>query len=238
MNTYTMLLWAKPNKNNIDAQATQIYRSLCVLSSNNYLKPKYLTAARKKDVSEFRLSIESIKNLILKSKDSIFPDLGSIVSFFTSLNESHSVGITIHIGNANPRFINSIVLDPIILNSYNGTEDYGISYDNLACIFKELIIIFKPFYGCVASSHNLSLYDNNFVNSLNLPQAVYDLNFWGSEIVDRINPDRSFIPNIYEFQRIEDGYYIRLQQEPIDIKNLLHIELQKQANHFLGLNPH
>ena len=117
-----------------------------------------------------------IKNLILKSKDSIFPDLGSIVSFFTSLNESHSVGITIHIGNANPRFINSIVLDPIILNSYNGTEDYGISYDNLACIFKELIIIFKPFYGCVASSHNLSLYDNNFVNSLLLCDLVrYDI---------------------------------------------------------------
>lgn len=93
IDVYMMILWAKAKEQKIDIQAQQVFDVLTHLSKVDHLKPRYLTAKKKKDVEEFGLSIENLKRLIIKKRDKQFEQLGSRFSFFTSLDESSSVGI-------------------------------------------------------------------------------------------------------------------------------------------------
>lgn len=43
---YNMILWAKANENDLDAQAKQIFDVLTLLNRIDYLKPGYLTVSR------------------------------------------------------------------------------------------------------------------------------------------------------------------------------------------------
>lgn len=67
-----MILWAKANENDLDAQAKQIFDVLTLLNRIDYLKPRYLTVSRKREV----------KDLIYRSNDKVMPALGSGFSFF------------------------------------------------------------------------------------------------------------------------------------------------------------
>lgn len=79
---YNMILWAKANENDLDDQAKQIFDVLTLLNRIDYLKPRYLTVSRKRDVKDFELSLDNVKNLIYRSNDKVMPDLGSRFSFF------------------------------------------------------------------------------------------------------------------------------------------------------------
>ena len=111
IDTYKMILWARPKEESIDNQAEQLISILMALNQIEYLKPKYQTVRRKKDAIEFDLTLENVKRLITNKRDKQFPDLGSSISFFTSLNDNESAGISISIGVSNLKFINSIVID-------------------------------------------------------------------------------------------------------------------------------
>lgn len=68
VDTYTMVLWVTPNEDDIEIQTKQVYNLLYILSKVNYLRPKYLTALNKKNVTEFELSCENVKKLIIKKE--------------------------------------------------------------------------------------------------------------------------------------------------------------------------
>lgn len=68
LDTYTMILWAKANENKIDVQTKQVFDILSVLRKVPYLNPKYLTAGKKKDITEFELTLDNIEKLILKKE--------------------------------------------------------------------------------------------------------------------------------------------------------------------------
>ena len=84
IDTYTMILWAKANNNKIDTQTKQVFDILSTLSQVSYLRPKYLTANRKKNTTEFELTLDNVEKLITKKRDKQFEELGSKISFFTS----------------------------------------------------------------------------------------------------------------------------------------------------------
>lgn len=129
-----MILQAKANENDLDAQAKQIFDVLTLLNRIDYLKPRYLTVSRKRDVKDFELSLDNVKNLIYRSNDKVIPDLGSRFSFFSSLNDSESVGISISIGVSNLKFSNTLVIN---LNT-DIKDKAAVSYDELANLFLKI----------------------------------------------------------------------------------------------------
>lgn len=231
IDTYTMMLWAKPKENSIDIQAKQIFDILTALSKVDYLKPRYQAVHRKKDAVEFDLTLENVSNLIINKKDKQFPNLGSLISFFTSLNDNDSAGISISVGVSNPKFINSIVIN---LNWDYKKLDIE-KFDELVLLFKELINLFQPFYGCITSKSNSDMFDEYYNDTSNTPSSILDVNYLGKDTIKNLRISDKKLKEIYEYEIIDDGYYIRLQKEPIDISNIKHIELQKKINQLLGV---
>ena len=230
IDTYTMVLWAKANDDGIDIQAKQVFNILTILNQVPYLRPKYLTARKKKDIKEFELTFDNVRKMIIKKGDKQFVELGSKISFFTSLNEEESVGITISIGVSKIKFQNSIVLD---LNS-DYKEQNVERFDELSKTFKKLVSVFNPFYGCITSRSNSNMFDTYYDKTNNLLSSVFDINYWGEDIVNNL-PIREIQKKVFECVEINRGYYIRLQKEPVDILNRSHMKLQKDINCLIGI---
>jgi len=120
--SYTMILWSKPYDEEIDEMTDICYQVLSELKNyGTELSPKYLPAWRKADVKEFVFSKENIKYQLEKNGDrkggSVFYDLGSRISFFSSLNDGLSCGICDH------PFISAVpVLDKVIHNRSAKTQ--------------------------------------------------------------------------------------------------------------------
>lgn len=232
VDTYTMLLWVKPNEDDIEIQTKQVYNLLSILSKVNYLRPKYLTASNKKNVTEFELSFENVKKLITRKKDKQFSDLGSRLSFFTSLNDSESVGISITVGVSNPKFLNSLVINFNI----DIKKQKNTSFNELANVFKELINACTPFYGCFTCKSNRNMFNGYYNDGFNIPNSIFDLNFWGKNVISKLAVNEEILSKMYEYEKIKGGYYIRLQKNPIDTTNTQHMEFQKQVNCMMGIN--
>lgn len=230
MDTYTMILWSKAKKSSIEFQANQMFGVLSILNKTNYLRPKYLTAYRKKDAKEFELSLDNVRNIILKNRDKQFMELGSRVSFFTSLNDNESAGISMSVGISNPRFVNTVVI-----NLADIKTEKMVSYHKMADIFKKMIEVYNPFYGCIACDKNKKMFNGYYDKEKDIPTSVFDVNYWGRDTVSHLLISEELLSKVYEYEKIDGGYYIRLLKEPIDITKREHIELQKEINSLLGI---
>lgn len=230
IDTYTMILWAKANDNKIDTQAKQVFDILTTLIQVPYLRPKYLTAYKKNDTTEFELTLDNVEKLITKKRDKQFEELGSRISFFTSLNDDESVGISISIGVSKAKFQNTIVLD---LN-FDYKEQSLKKFDELSVIFKKLVSVFTPFYGCITSRSNGSMFDTYYDKTNNSVTSIFDINYWGEDIINNL-PISEIQEKVFECIEINRGYYIRLQKEPVNISNINHMKLQEDINCLLGI---
>lgn len=224
--TYQMILWARAREDSIDNQAEQVFNILTTLNKIDYLKPRYQTVRRKRDAVEFDLTFENIRNLIIKKRDKQFPYLGSLIGFFSSLNNDEATGTSISIGVSNPRFINSVVIN--LNRDYKEMELE--KYDELEWLFKTLIVQFKPYYGCVVSRSIGDKYDGYYNNAKDIPKSIYDLNYWGRDIVEKLKITEEKLLNIYDYEEIDEGYYLRFQKKPMDALNEAHMRLQKKIN--------
>ena len=231
IDVYTMILWSRANKSSIESQTKQVFDVLQILSKIDYLTPKYLTANRKKDAKEFELSFENVKDVILKKQDKQFIELGSIISFFTSKNDNEAVGISITVGISNPKFLNTVV----IKIDEDIKEYSGICLDELAYVFKKIVQVYKPFYGCITCKSNRNMYGNYYNDDKDIPNSVFDVNYWGRDIISHLEIREEVLSKVYEYEEINGGYYIRLLKEPIDVTKREHIELQKEINYLLGI---
>ena len=232
IDVYTMILWARPKECSIEYQAALVFNILMTLKKIDYLNPKYETVYRKKDAVEFDLTLENVKALIERNTDKQFPDLGSLIGFFTSLNDDESAGISISIGVSNLKFVNSIVIS---LN-WDYKKMCAEKYDELEWLFKELIIQFKPFYGFIASKSNKNKYDEYYDDINNKPVAIFDMNFWSNEIIKGLKINDKILLNFYEHDEIGDGIFTRLLKEPFNILDPKHIELQNKVSKMMKLH--
>lgn len=230
MDTYAMILWSRAKESSIESQANQMFGALSILNKVDYLRPKYLTAYRKKDAKEFELSFKNVRNIILKERDRQFMDLGSRVSFFTSMNDNESVGISMSVGISNPRFVNTVVI-----NLTDIKTEKMVSYHKMADIFKRLVEVCNPFYGCIACDKNKNMFNGYYNQEKDIPTSIFDINYWGRDIVSHLEIREEVLSKVYEYEEIDGGYYIRLLKEPIDVTKRKHIELQKDINYLLGI---
>lgn len=93
--------------------------------------------------------------------------------------------------------------------------------------------IFNPYYGCITSESVIDVFDLYYDDLRNSPTSIFDINYWGEDLISKLAINR--IKNkVFECVKLNKGYYIRLQKEPLDILNTEHVENQKEINKLLG----
>lgn len=229
MERYKMVFWSKEIIDSLELQANQIYKILDAFNQVEYLKPKYLTAKSKKEAKQFELTLENIKKIV--EREDKKDDLGAVISFFSSKDDSISSGITISTGVKHPKFNNTIVVN-LTLDKEGLISE---KLDELEKVFLKIIQIFHPFYGCFCSNANKEIFNGRYYDSCNKkPIAIFDLNFWEEECYNRLVINK-IKKEVYKCMCIENGCFIRLFKEPIDSMNEVHIHYQRIINAKLGL---
>lgn len=224
---YKIIIWAKPKELKLSVQVDRVYEILNKIeefSGQSLLLP----AKNKIKVKTFNVEKESIEQLILHNKDKMFPNLGSELAFFTSLEKEKSMNIHFSVGRSNSDFVNSMTISLPI----NYTKENIIASIEL---FKSLSSLYDSFYACITSNLNLKLYDYNkwFDYDNQVPKVMFWVNYWGKDIIKKLRGVDKIKDFVYEYQMMSDGNYVRLQKEPIDSMNIQHIELQKKVNNIL-----
>ena len=79
------------------------------------------------------------------------------------------------------------------------------------------------------------MYGNYYNDDKDIPNSVFDVNYWGRDIIGHLEIREEALSKVYEYEEIDGGYYIRLLKEPIDVTKREHIELQKDINYLLGI---
>lgn len=225
---YKMLIWAKPKSESIEEQVSCAYGILSKLKEYKLFEKLLLPAKSKKEVKEFDITEKHIEELILNKRDKKYMNLGSLLSFFTSLNQESSMSVLFSVGRSNSKFRNVMVISlPINFTSSELIESIEL--------LKDLVRLYKAFYACITSNMNLELYDDFYDFAGERPKVAFWVNYWGKEIIKNIKMNEEVLEAVYEYEMTEDGCYIRLQNEPIDISNNQHIEFQNKINSMLNL---
>ncbi len=168
LQVHSMLLWANAKNEEFKTSVDRAYALIMALKEfGTELSPNYLTAKRKKDAKVFDYTYEMLEDLIRKGVNkegkTVFADLGYSVSFFSSLVEKDSAGISLRVGTTNPRFNNNLVV--------NLPQTYSIYVDTatgerLINLFKKCVEIFDPFWGCLGNGINVRRYDGYWGDTL------------------------------------------------------------------------
>jgi len=230
--TYTMILWSKPYDAEIDEMTDICFRVLSELK--NYgpeLLPKYLTVWKKSDAKEFDFSKENIKQQLEKNTnkegDLVFYDLGRSISFFSSLNDGLSCGISLRVGMSNPKFVNSLVVD-LPYTKFSGFDD---RLDEFEALFKRLISILNPYFAFISNSLNNQLSDTFWENGR--PTYVHWMNYYDKALAENIG-----IENLLKVKQCEpmgEGFFLKLMDKPLNIDNQEHLDIQRLISEQLGL---
>lgn len=232
---HSLILWAKAANEDFQVSLNKAYDLLLVLKEfGPELSPNYITAKRKRDSQRFDWNIKTIQELLQKGINkegkTIFPDLGYRVSFFSSLKEDDSAGISMTVGVSKPNYINNFIVNlPVSLPIYENPE----VNKRLITVFKECIRIFNPFWACIGNNVNLRRYDGYWGDTL--PTAIHWVNYFGSDISKTFGDAKIMSSPTYTKERFCSGYLIGLKDEPINDEVEEHIKVQRKANKHFNL---
>jgi len=240
IDTHNLILWARPKKEAKQEQVRKIYEILSVLIEfGEPFLPNYLPAKRKSECKPFILSYENIEKMLEKIPKYEELDerlgVGKAIGFFSSLEDEKSSRISMNIGHSNSRGNNTIVISFPINFDF---EQPNIS-NRLAELLKELVKIFDPYWGCITSWFNSRQFDGYYNHEKGIPNAVFWMNYWGEDITNTLKVSKKIkkgkIDKLYEIEEYHKGYFLRLQEKPIDINNEIEIDFQKQVNSIFNL---
>ena len=232
--TYDMIFWARPHELDIDEMTDVSYRILKELEGyGEELAPKYLPGKKKADTKEFNLERENVKELLEKNVnkegDTVFLDLARHVGFFSSLKDELASNVSIRVGNRSPLFSNTVV----IKLPYGNFSGFDLRRDDLESLFKRIIPIFNPYFAFIANSfNNRRLSVDRFCKD-DKPTYVHWLNYYDKATAEAIGI-KKFL-ELGECEPLGEGYFLKLQDVPINVDNLEHMELQRRVSMQLGL---
>lgn len=233
LHRHSLILWASASNENFEASLKKSNELLSALKEFGYeLSPNYITAKRKKDAQPFDWSTDTLAELLKKGVNKegkkTFSDLGYRVSFFSSLKEDDSAGISLLVGVSNTNFINNFIVNlPLSLPMY----DDNLLNEKLIKVFKECIKIFNPFWACIGNSVNLRRYDGYWGEKL--PTAIHWVNYFDNEISQLLGDNAIMASPVSIKEKFHHGYYLVLKNKPINDVSEEDIILQQRANkHF------
>lgn len=229
-----MLIWSPPGVETFEEVVVKGYKVINALQSfGEEVSPSYVPAARKSQTISFDYSLSTFENLVRrginKEGKTEFPDLGYTVNFFSSLDDDKSAGISMKLGNSNPKFSNTLVISlpfELEMNSNDVTT-------RLKTLFVSLIEILNPYWGAVVNAKNANRYDGYWKD--NVPTTVHWLNFFGADIVKKIGMKRIEKVDWYRIQPLHDGYYLQLSDKPIQDNLIESAAKQTEVNKLIKL---
>jgi len=231
--TYSLLLWSEPTESNLDEMIEISFSLLSALKQYGHeLSPKYLTARKKSEAKEFVLNRGNLKELIERSinkeGEKVFLDLGRHFSFFSSLKDNESCGISLTVGASNKNKINSLIVN-LPYGGFSGFSEKVSDFENLV---KRLVKIFRPYWCCVYNSETGSDYGYKLWEDKK-PVSVHWLNYFNKVTAKNIGMKRVLaLDGVEEFC---GGYFYKLQDMPINVENPEHLARQKSIEKYLGL---
>ena len=240
IDTYSLILWGKANNETKQEQIQKIYQILSILKEfGEPFVPNYLPAKKKVDCKSFILSVENIELLLKKTQKEEELDtklgVGKSIDFFSSLNDDASSGIGIRLGNSSPRITNTVVID---FPTNFDFKQPDIS-NRLAELFKELVKIFNPYWGCISSRFNCQQFGGYYNKDKDIPNTVFWMNYWGEDITNALKVSKKVqkgkTDNLYEVKEYQDGYFLRLQEKLINLDNEKEVSFQKMVNSIFEL---
>ena len=228
-----MIFWKRPFKMDINEITDIAFAILSTLKEyGDNLEPNYLSIKKNNEATKFELNIENVRTQLennINEEDSIcYPELGRSLGFFSSLEDNVSSGIKMTIGASAKHVTNSVIIKLPI--GYFDKPKYNMAaFDNL---FRNIVTIFSPFWGCV--NNNLSNKQFGFKLWKNdKPTSVHWMNYFDNSIVQNLDKDN--LLSIFNLERLNDGYYFKLQRNPFNVENPDHIAQQMTLNKVLGL---
>lgn len=188
-------------------------------------QPIYLSEKIKKESVLFDWNFNNFKLLLEKSVNkegqTVFYDLGYTLSFFSSFDDEESCSIKITTGITNANFVNSFILDlPIGFDLYN-----KVNADLIRNLFRSLINIYTPFFGCVSNKVLTRKYGAHLKNDK--PAIVHWLNYWSESIVEKID-NKKIKSVLQENEQItfSNGVF-SIKETALDMNNEKDLEYQE-----------
>lgn len=102
-----IIIWAKPREETFEEQIELSWSILKKIQQYKLFTSLMLPAKSKKDVQNFEVTKKNVEYLIKANRDKKFPDIGSELVFFTSLNDEESASISFSVGKSNINLINA-----------------------------------------------------------------------------------------------------------------------------------
>lgn len=232
---HSLILWGKANNEDFQVNLKKVNDLLFVLKEfGPELSPNYLTAKRKKDAQNFDWCLKTLEQLLKKGINkegkTPFPDLGYRVSFFSSLKDDDSAGISMLVGASNPNITNNFIVNlPLSLPIYDSPE----VNKRLITVFKKCVEIFNPFWACIGNGVNLRRYDGYWGDKV--PTAIHWVNYFGSEVSQTIGETKIMSSPTCTKNKVHSGYFLVLKDEPINDEVEDDIKLQQRANKYFRL---
>jgi len=231
--THDIVLWSGPQDMSIKAMTDLAFNVLNELRDfGGELSPNYLSAYKKSDVRYFDLNKDNlnkvIENSINKEVGCEFLELGRSFGFFSSLDDNESCGIMFHIGAINTMpSPNSLIVDLPSIH-FSGFNSRKREFTDL---FKRLIMLFHPYFAFIANNLNQRALGQFWKNGK--PAYVHWINFYSRSTAEKVGFEK--ILTLDNIEVLDGGYFFKLQDEPLDINNPVHLQRQKEITEQLGL---
>lgn len=231
---HSIIIWNKPDGNDVCFDNISINAFSAMSSFNSFLeerfRPNYRVINGKKNDLKFMWDYETfstaLREGVNKEGKKIHYELGYNISFFSSQNERESFSYGMHIGVKDERFYNTLVVEiPVGFDVFdNGNASI------IESLFLRLTKLMHPYWACV-SNRSIARQYSAYLND-GIPTAVYWLNYWSSDLVNKIgrrriqkvinaNPQISFIDGILKLQELpitdKDVKRKRIEYELLDI---------------------
>lgn len=232
---HSLILWANAANEDFQVSLNKAHNLLLALKEfGPEVSPNYITAKRKKDASNFDWSLETLQKLLKKGINkegkTIFPDLGYRVSFFSSLKDDDSAGISMLIGASNSSITNNFIVNlPLSLPIYTSNKVRS----KLIFLFKECIRAFEPFWGCIGNNVNIRRYDGYWGDKL--PTTIHWVNYFDSQVSEVLGEAKIISSPTYIIEKFHSGALILLKDEPINDELEEDVKIQQKANLHFGL---
>lgn len=240
LQVHTFILWAPAREETFESVVNRGYAVITALRDfGPELSPNYLPARRKEQAAQFDGRYETFEALVRKGvnkeRGRVFEDLGHSVSFFSSLDDGKSGGISLTLGNRNPLFCNTLVVD---LPSEMGLQEVSGASSRLLDLFKKCVFIFEPFWGCIANNATARRHDGYWHDGYwhdSLPKSIHWVNYLGEDLVRRLGSHRIQNAPVHSIEQLAKGLVVVLQESPIDDSSAEDLYRQSTANKHLGL---
>lgn len=227
---YSLIFWKRQMKNVDTLSLAKIVCEILkkLVSYNNALYPQYITSRSKNKVKKFILGEEAICTLLdqgLKKERKYSSNLGTTIAFFTSLDDEKSAKISFSVGYDSPVLDNSIVINlPATMRDFIDENT-----ERLYILFQDITRVFQPYYAFVANSSN-HISDDYWVDK---PCYVHWINYFSNATVELIGVEK--FCNLNCTTTVEEGIYLRLQNNLFDVTDVGALERQANATRILGL---